>query len=365
MKTALIFKSSLLRPSETFIADQALALRSFHPVFIGLKRPARSLDFKGDRLYLANGTGIASKLRAELYIRTGFGPVFHSCLRSLHANLVHAHFAPDGVHACTLAKKLRIPLIVTLHGYDVTTRQDFSKLYFRLWKQAKQFICVSEFIRHKAIEAGFPEEKLCVHHTGIRVPTSVPDFSSRTPDLILFVGRLVEKKGVETLIRAMQKVQASHPAASLVLIGDGPLRRELEELATALDVSCQFVGLQPPEVVRDYMLKAGLLCAPSQTASNGDSEGLPTVILEAQAVGLPVVSTFHSGIPDAVIVHETGLLVEERDWQAVAESIIFYLDHPGAAALHGQRGRQRVIDRFDITKQTRVLEAIYERALLG
>lgn len=360
MKTVVIYKEVLLNISETFIAEQARALRTFHPKYVGLVRPQPCLAFDGKPLYLASGPLELSRLRLELYRRMPVAPLFHRSIGRLHADLLHAHFAPDGLQVAELSKRLNLPLIVTLHGFDVTVRQNFAPRYTKLWERASLFICISEFIRGKAIEAGFPVEKLRVHHIGIDLNRFDLPSASRIPNLILFVGRLVEKKGCEILLRAMDIVRRAVPGASLVVIGDGPDRPALQALASRLGLSCQFLGPQSPQEIQLWMKKASIFCAPSQTAANGDSEGLGMVFLEAQACGLPVVSTIHGGVPEAIRDGETGTLVPERDPQSLAEALIAYLEDGGLAQRHGLSGREWVAKNFDLFEQTRILERIYE-----
>jgi glycosyltransferase involved in cell wall biosynthesis len=258
---------------------------------------------------------------------------------------------------------LNVPLIVTLHGYDVTVRQNFAARYTSLWKQVSLFLCVSDFIKHKAVEAGFPAKKLMVHHIGIDTSVFHPPTESRVSGLILFVGRLAEKKGCENLLRAMDIVRGTVSGASLVIIGNGPLRPTLQALASSLRLPCQFLGPQPPAKVQEWMQKASILCAPSQTAAGGDSEGLPIVLLEAMAVGLPVVSTFHAGIPEAVSHGQSGLLGPEGNIPALAKSLILYLESPELAAKHGAAGTVLVRKDFDLFRQTQKLEKIYLNVL--
>ena len=108
-------------------------------------------------------------------------------------------------------------------------------------------------------------------------------------------------------------MQRHEPAAELVVIGDGPLRPDYEALAAGLGVRCRFLGTQPPAVVREWMARAAVFCVPSVVAASGDAEGFGIVFIEAQAMGLPVVSTLSGGIPEAVKHGETGLLVAERN----------------------------------------------------
>lgn len=361
MNTVIIYKELLLNASETFIAAQAGALLHFKPYYVGLRKPYPNLPFAGDALYLAPGFHALSRLRGRLYRAVPVAPLFHRQIRRIRARLIHAHFAPDGIRASRLGASLGIPVIVTLHGYDATVRRDFKVQYARLWEQAALFLCVSEFIRRKAIEAGFPAHKLLVHRVGVDLTRFAPSSDARLPDHILFIGRLVEKKGCATLLEAMRYVQAEVPGSALTIIGNGPLRQALELSAARLHIQCRFLGAQSTAVVRNWMRKASVLCVPSQTASDGDCEGLPTVILEAMATRLPIVSTLHAGIPEAVIDGETGLLTPEGDAPSLARSLIRYLRDQKLAGLHSARGRTRVESEFDLARQTEILELIYKQ----
>lgn len=274
--------------------------------------------------------------------------------------IIHAHFAPDGAAALTLARTFQVPLIVTLHGFDVSVRMNYAERYGVLWEHASRFLCVSDFIRQKAIEVGFPEHKLQRHYIGIDTAHFVRSNPRTNFDRgkILFVGRLVEKKGCTYLIEALQMIQQKRPDSHAVIIGDGPLRESLQQQARGL--RCQFLGSQAPYAIRQQLESAAVFCAPSVTASNGDSEGLPMVLLEAAALAVPAVSTIHSGIVDAVINGNTGLLVPERDAGALAEAIERYLDDEDFRMQCAARAVEHARQRFDLQKQTAHLEDIYD-----
>ena len=256
MHKALIFKESLLAPSETFILAQMTALSEYVPIFTGLERTHPSLPLPDKPLLLSDRIPLLSDLRAKLYRRTGIAPLFHRKAKTSRPDLVHAHFASGGRTALPLARALRVPLVVTLHGADVTVRGPQPDRYKRLGEEASLFICVSAFIRERAIEAGFPAQKLLVHYIGIDRELFSLSAEPEASQGVLFVGRLVEKKGCEYLLRAVQLVQQSHPQCDLTIIGDGPLRPSLEALASELNLRCQFRGTQPARVVREALRKA-------------------------------------------------------------------------------------------------------------
>ena len=226
-------------------------------------------------------------------------------------------------------------------------------------KPLRLFICVSKFIRDRALEAGFPSEKLLVHYIGVDRDVFSPSASLETSQGVLFVGRLVEKKGCEYLLRAMELVQRAHPRCELTVIGDGPLRPSLEVLARELNIRCQFRGAQPAATVRESLRRARILCVPSVTAANGDSEGLGMVFAEAQAMGVPVVSTTHGGIPEIVADRVTGLLTPERDYHALADALSVLLEDEDLWQKLHLAALQRIEQHFDLVTQTALLENIY------
>jgi colanic acid/amylovoran biosynthesis glycosyltransferase len=363
MHKVLVFKETLLPPSETFILAQLKFLRNFKARIAGLERCRPSLPIPNDPILLTHLPASVAALRAKAYRKVAFAPLFHFRVRAFGPGLVHAHFASGGRTAVALANKLGVPLIVTLHGSDVTVRNKGENYYSRLAEKATCFICVSKFIRERALEIGFPAKKLIVHHIGIDRERFSPSPALSDAKKVLFIGRLVEKKGCEYLLRAMQLVQREHSDCELSIIGDGPLRTALVSLAKELQIRCRFLGVQPADVVRDALRNARVLCAPSVTAANGDTEGLPTVIAEAQAAGLPVVGTIHAGIPEIVISEKTGFLVAERDYESLAGALARILSDDQLCERFRHAAVQNIAEHFDLRIQTAVLEQIYESVL--
>lgn len=209
MKKALIFRNELLPISETFIRAQASALKNFSAQYAGLRLSPRRLPLPEDAIVLTSDDGRQGRLLELLYKFTGFGPIFRKRVSDARPSVIHAHFALDGANTLPLVEDTSAPLVVTLHGYDVTTRDSVFRAkpggerYLqqrpKLWRSASAFICVSDFIRRKAIEQGFPEHKLQVHNIGIDCEAFTPSDKQRQNNLVLFVGRLVEKKDASTL----------------------------------------------------------------------------------------------------------------------------------------------------------------------
>jgi glycosyltransferase involved in cell wall biosynthesis len=368
----IIYRDDLLSPSESFLRTQGEALQSFQPFYVGLRRngPAALPE---ERVVLLTSGPTRAKFERRWFTWMEPSRGAYRAIEALQPALIHAHFGPDGTHILPIAQKLQVPLVVTFHGYDVTmsdrTLAEHSltlRLYVRrrdsLARSGAAFLCVSDFIRRKLIEKGFPEERTFVHYLGVDSKFFTPDASVKRQKLIVFVGRLVENKGCAYLLRAMSALRDTHPDAALVIIGDGPLRGELEYSAKEMRLeNVQFLGIQSPEAVRGWLNRARVFCVPSIEIASGASEGFGLVFAEAQSMGVPVISFKTGGIPEAVADGRTGLLVTPGDWRGLAEQIDFLLNSPELWRRISVAARERVVCHFDVAKQSAVLEHNYDR----
>ncbi|BAY15222.1 putative glycosyl transferase [Anabaenopsis circularis NIES-21] len=370
----VIFSSLLLPPSQTFVRDLlGEQLENFTSYYVG-SRFVKGLMLPPERTIAVNQGNLPGKLVEAAFKFSGFAPKLYQELQRISPVLINAQFGLSGVLALPLARKLKIPLLVHFRGADATVKEEYARyasvnhwIYYRrreaLKREAQIFLAVSNFIKTKLIEQGFPEEKIITHYDGINITKFQQDVSVTREPVVLFVGRLTEKKGCEYLIKSMARVQSILPNTKLIIIGDGNLRSELEALAAKLLSKYQFLGVQPSDVVKNWMNRAKVLAAPSVTAVQGDSEGLPTVVVEAQAMALPVVSTFHAGIPEAVINGETGFLVAERDVDGLAEYILALLKDNEKWQYFSVKAREHITKNFDNSKQIKILEGIYSSCL--
>ncbi len=368
-----VYRDHLIYPSETFVLGQAEALKRFVPYYVGSRR-VRGLSVPTARTVVANEGSLSGRVHEISYKLWGLAPAFVKRVRRLKPVLIHAHYGPEGVRALPLARALQIPLLVTFHGFDATTKDEYAKRSFyghrvyvrrreKLKHEAQLFIAVSQFIQDKLLEQGFPPEKILVHYVGVDTRAFRADPTQARGPVVLFVGRLVENKGCEFLIRAMSRVQSLAPEAELVVIGDGPLRPSLELLAGKTLRRWRFLGVRPQKEVRSWMNCARVFSVPSVTSVSGASEGFGIVFAEAQAMGLPVASFATGGIPEVVSHGETGLLAAERDWEGLARHISSLLSNDSLWRRLSAAGQARVRDLFDLRRQTGALEEIYDRVL--
>lgn len=360
---AAIFRTALFNPTERFIQDQAAALSRWRPLVVGLERKGEMLPALREDMILPSGS--AERL---LFSARGRGGTIEARLRAARPALLHAHFGTDGLKVLKLARSLGVPLITHLRGYDVTLSRAalirsgrptwirYALGRGRLMRDGDLFLAVSDALREKAVALGYPAERTLTHYNGVDLDRFRPGAAPREEDLVLHVARLVEKKGTSALIAALAGIEG----ARLVVIGEGPLRGALERQTRAAGVDAQFLGALPAEQVAQWMRRAAMLAAPSVTAGDGDAEGLPNVIVEAAASGLPVIATHHSGIPEAVADKETGFLAPEGDVAALEARLGALLGSASMRQTMGAAARGLAEARFDRARLTRRLEAIYD-----
>jgi glycosyltransferase involved in cell wall biosynthesis len=293
--------------------------------------------------------------------------------KKLRPALVHAHFGPAGVTALPIRRKLGIPLITSFYGYDVSTygqRREWREMYQRLFDVGDLFLVEGPYMRERLTDLGCPPEKVQIQRIAINLPLFPfqPRKLNGHSDLIkiLQVGRMVEKKGFEYALRAFAEVHRADSNTELWLIGDGPLRASLQNLAQELDASdaVRFLGFKTRQEYADIARQCHILLQPSVTSNDGDSEGgAPTVLLEMQASGMPIIATRHADIPNVVIEGESAILVPERDAVALAEAIKELLAAPARWETMGRAGRSFVTARHDIKTEVKHLEAKYQEIL--
>lgn len=371
-----ILRHQLFKISEPFITQQAEQLKRFEPLYTGRQRFG-SGPSNAQVAALEDIAKQRSLLRRLYQVVTRDPRPYLQLLAGREPVLIHAHFGVEGVYGLPLACQLGVPLITTFHGFDATlsnkallTSGSPSWVNYALHRQklaakGDRFLCVSEFIRRRVIALGFPEERTFVHHIGIDTHAIHPQQSTETTLTIVHVARLVEKKGTEFLIRAFGQLKPFDRELSLVIIGDGPRRASLQELAEKLGISQHvlFKGAKPHDQVMDTMRRAHVLALPSVKAAKGDAEGLGMVLLEAAALGIPVVATKHGGIPEAVADSESGYLVPERDVDALANSLEKLISNNSLRQTMGKNARTMCETHFDIRRQTRKLEDHYHAVL--
>jgi len=371
---------SFLAKSETFIYNSLMQMERFRPICLAWNHANQDIfPFLREDLYLIpGGRGLPvrflSGLQRWCFGRDAFAErTALKILKDRHALLIHAHFGTSGVYAGRLKKMLAIPMVTTFYGFDVSKlarNRTWLKWYRELFALGDLFLVEGPFMKMRLQELGCRSDKVGIQRIGI--PIERLTFRPRKPKkagepvVLLFSGRFVEKKGILNALRAVYAAHAQGAHLEFRLIGDGPLmasiRRFLREYG--MQDYVHLLGYLPYADYLAEMQKADIFVHTSVTASDGDSEGgAPTTILEAQALGMPVIATRHADIPNVVVPGESALLSPEGDWKDICSNLGSMLDRQEAWEDMGRSGRSHVETHHDIRKETRSLENRYAALL--
>jgi colanic acid/amylovoran biosynthesis glycosyltransferase len=271
-------------------------------------------------------------------------------------DILSCHFGPNGLTGILL-KELGVPgkVITTFHGYDLSSYplRHGPKVYERLFHQGDLFLPISEFWKAKLVALGCPLEKITVHHMGIDLDKF--KFKSRRlspgePVRLLTIARLVDKKGLHYSIEAVAKVLHAHSNIEYAIVGDGPLRQELTDLIQQLGVAekVKLLGWRDATAILHILNGTHIMLLHSIVSKRGDMEGIPVSLMEAMAMGIPVISTRHSGIVELVEEGRSGFLVAEKDIDDMADKISHMITRPGKWAEMGAAGRIFIEANFNI-----------------
>ncbi len=270
--------------------------------------------------------------------------------RTYQPTALLAEFGPIGCLLMGVARELDVPLYVHFHGHDATAMaQDphHAELYRKLFFSAAGVIAPSRYLLARLADLGCPLEKLALSPCGVDPSCFVPT-NGQSSQVIVAVGRMVEKKAPHLTIEAFSKVCDQFPDARLEMIGTGPLFGRCKKTIQRLGLESKVVlhGLRDHDFVAEVMGRSAMFVQHSVVSDDGDAEGMPVSVMEAMASALPVVATRHSGIPETVLENTCGLLVEEHDVDGMAGAIAKLLADPILAAKLGAAGRGRILGDF-------------------
>jgi len=370
--------ATFLKPEMLHIYRQITALERFRPIVIAQKRE-NAEQFPFAPLFVVGKPWIHSLRR--FWFRSVRDAPWEISHRELHrlkqildekeAQLLHIYFGHIAVHLLPLILHWRHPTVVSFHGADVMVELDrphYRAATREMLAAARLVIVRSESLAQALRELGCPNEKLRLHRTGIplrELPLQERPWPNDGTWKILQAGRLIEKKGFTTSLRAFAVFHRKNPAAVLTIAGEGPMLHELRALAGELGVAnrVRFVGFLSQEQLREEFYRSHIFLHPSELGADGNQEGVPNSMLEAMASGLPVFATNHGGIPEAIERGVSGVLVNERDHDALGQALIDWTARPHDLDGLAQAGARAVENKFEQGAQVRVLEAIYAEAL--
>lgn len=289
-----------------------------------------------------------------------YGFLFHFINKS---NITHVNifFGDIGEIFTELKRILPIKLYVSFHGHESGIR--YLNSFKAVRKYCDAYFVLCEFMKKELIAGGLNEKLIHVVKTGLDFSMMSIDKKLLRKNQILYVGRLVEMKAIIDAIQAFNIIHKKHPETRLIVAGDGPLRKKAQALAHQLNLNSviDFLGHRIPSDIYNLMHESKIFFLPSKVAANGNKEGTPCAILEAQAIGLPVVSTYHAGIPEIVLNGETALLSQEGDVENLAKSLDTLLSDETLWNSFSEKARKYVRENYSIEKRARILLKTFQR----
>ena len=270
-------------------------------------------------------------------------------------DVVMVEFGFHAVRVMELART-RVPLAVHFRGADASAERYVKRLeqrYRRLFQLTSAVIVKNQMMQDRLIALGAQPAQLVISPSGADEQRFQGGNPASRPPRFLAVGRFVAKKGPLDTLEAFALLRGltdQADACRLVMVGDGPLLPVVQERVRqlGLDQFVQFPGVLSPDAVAEEMRRARVFVQHSRTAEDGDEEGCPVSVMEAQLCGLPVVATRHGGIPDVVVDQQTGRLVQEGDRRGMAEAMALLADCPDLAGTWGAAGHRRAQARFTV-----------------
>ena len=293
-------------------------------------------------------------------------------LTARNAQLLHIFFGHIAVHLLPLIRGWQKPSVVSFHGADVLVDMD-KAAYRAATKQMLELVTRvfvrTESLKRGVLQLGCDENKIDIVRTGIPLaefPFRAREFPANGEWHFVQASRLVQKKGIATTLHAFTDFLTHFPRATLTIAGEGPMLEELKKLTGKLKIADRVAlpGFLPAEKLRELYYASHIFLHPSETGSDGNQEGIPNSMLEAMATGLPVFATDHGGIPEAIENGVSGILVPERDFEALSKALRQAATDPDLLARLARKGADVVAQKFDQQNQVRRLEEIY-LAMLG
>jgi colanic acid/amylovoran biosynthesis glycosyltransferase len=366
--------ATFLKPEMLHIYRQITALRSIEPMVITQKRE-NSDKFPFDKINIVEKP--ASHFLRRLWFRQicnkpwqisrGELGAITDILNREKAQLLHVFFGHIAVHLLPLIRAWSKPSVVSFHGADVLVdmeRPAYRTATRQMLDTVTRVFTRTASLKRAVLELGCDESKIDIVRTGIPLnefPFREREFPTDGRWRFLQASRLVQKKGIATTLHAFTAFLIHYPDATLTIAGEGPMLVELQQLTRKLTINNRVLlpGFVSQEKLREIYYASHIFLHPSETGSDGNQEGIPNSMLEAMATGLPVFATEHGGIPEAIENGVSGILVPERDHEALSRALLDAARDLDLLKRLARNGANAVAEKFDQRSQVRRLEETY------
>lgn len=371
---------TFLFPHGTWVYSQIHNLNRWRPIVLTGK--TQNLDvFPQDPIYSLDGLPKRRQLTQKLQRRIlGYFPFWKDAIRDEQVRVLHAHFGPVGYASLRLARTTHIPLITTFYGYDLSRlpklEPKWQKNYRELFTWGQAFLVEGPYMREQLLRLGCPEEKAHVQRLGVDLSCLTFEPRHLSDDglvRVLIAATFTEKKGLVYAVEAFCRLCELNTQVRLTIIGDArnrpdeqAIKRDLVNMISKYRVTDKvtFLGYQPYSVLVEQFYQHHIFLSPSVQAVDGDNEGgAPVTIIEASASGMPIVSTTHCDIPSVVNHGHSGILVAERNVNALVDALAQLAQAPEQWPEIGYNGHHYIEQNYDVRQTVAQLEDRYDSLL--
>lgn len=374
------FITPFLFHTGSWIYSQLTGLKNFSN-FVFTQKRENPQQFPWSEVYSAEEMSFHKRFLTKIYRKLRgdhYGLFFNDQYNKIKPHLLHAHMGYEAARWIKFIKTKKASLITTFYGHDVSKLGKIPYWRYRyeeIFEFGKYFLAEGSFLKKQIQLLGCQEDKILVQHLGVDLNKYPLKIHSEQIDgnqiTLLQVSTFREKKGIEYTFRALKMLTTIYPKIKLNLIGQGDDSIANEKIAKLiaelkLNDNVSLLGIKSHVDTILEMLKADIFIHPSVTSGDGDSEGgAPVGIIEASAVGLPIISSYHADIPEVVLDGVTGLLSAERDFENLAANIEKLIKEPEQRIKFGLNGRAHINKNYNLTNQIMKLEEIYLMAING
>jgi glycosyltransferase involved in cell wall biosynthesis len=374
----LHYISDFSLPSETFIYDLIINLNQHERInnFVLTQRTHLETERPFENKIVLNEnfpSRVYHKIR-DFQGYTMVNPVMvQKAITDIDPDIIHSHFGPNGIRMNDILKKynLNIPHLVSFHGTDINSLPDVKRNYLKnvheLCKQENTyFTAPSQFLRNKMINRGIPEEKITVvknsFNTSFLSAEKQKEFRYGDTLKLINVGRLESVKGQKYLIEAFSKLKGIYPNIHLTIIGKGKLESELKKVAKkyAVENEIDFLGNVSHQNIPNLLVQHDIYIQPSIITNKNVEENSPISVLEALAVGMPVIASDIGGLKEIIKIEKNGFLVSPKSVDDIVYRLKIFIENPKLIKEMGSYARNDVQNNYSSFSQCQVMISLYE-----